>query len=133
MWSSCEEGKTCSIVTISSVGRLTIVQDTWIGHEIIILASADIEIGAYVNIAPRVYIGTGTHEIDTNGISIAGRGYSLPIIIGNGSWICTCSTIIAGVKIGKKSIIAAGSVVTRDVPDGQLWGGIPAKYIRQLE
>ena len=56
----------------------------------------------------------------------------MPIEIGNGVWICAGCTVIAGVKIGDKSILAAGSVVTQDVPSGELWGGVPAKRIKTL-
>lgn len=122
----------CSSVKIIGNAPLTIGDNVWIGHETMIIASEEVKIEPFVNIAPRVYIGTGTHEIDTTGVSIAGIGKSLPITIGEGAWICANSSIIAGVKIGKKSIVAAGAVVLHDVPDGELWGGIPAKKIKTL-
>lgn len=122
----------CSSVTILGSSHLTIGANTWIGHGTLIVASADLTIGSDVNIAPLCFIGTGTHEIDLEGPSIAGIGKSLPITIGDGTWVCAHSTLIAGVTIGKKSIIAAGSVVTRDVPSGELWGGVPAIRIRSL-
>lgn len=122
----------CSSVKVIGNASLIIGDNVWIGHDSMIVASAKVIIGAHVNIAPRVYIGTGTHVIDTTGISIAGEGKSLPIIIGDGAWICANSSIIAGVKIGKRSIVAAGAVVLHDVPDGELWGGIPAKKIKTL-
>lgn len=131
---SCSKGvRICSNVIISGTSNLSIGCNTWIGHEVFILASHDINIGSNVNIAPRVFIGTGTHEIDMDGPSIAGQGYSMPITIGDGAWLCAGSIILAGVRIGRKSIIAAGAVVTQDVPDKQLWGGVPAKFIRKLE
>lgn len=122
----------CSNVTITGHAHLNIGDNTWIGHETFISASDNIHIGSNVNIAPRVYIGTGTHIIDINGASIAGLGCSMPITIGDGSWLCTGSIILPGVNIGKKSIIAAGAVVIGDIPDGQLWGGVPAKFIKKL-
>lgn len=42
-------------------------------------------------------------------------------------------TVLKGVIIGEKSIIAAGSVVTRNVPNGEVWGGNPAKFIKHIE
>ena len=56
-----------------------------------------------------------------------------PIEIGNNVWIGANSTILAGIKIGDCSIIAAGSVVTKDVPPYTLVGGVPAKFIKKLE
>ena len=122
----------CSSAKIIGNAPLIIGENVWIGHDTMIIASARVTIESHVNIAPRVYIGTGTHEIDTLGVSVAGGGKSLPVTIGEGAWICANSSIIAGVKIGKRSIVAAGAVVLHDVPDGELWGGVPAKKIRTL-
>lgn len=116
----------CSSATILGSSQLRIGENTWIGHDVLIIASADVVIGNNVNIAPRVFIGTGTHEIDLTGISIAGQGKSLPITIGDGSWICANSSVMAGVSVGNHSVIAAGAVVLQDVPDYELWAGVPA-------
>ena len=121
-----------SSVKILGDSSLTIGDNTWLGHETMILASAPITIGSDVNIAPMCFIGTGTHEIDLKGDSIAGKGKSLPIIINNGAWLCAHAVIIAGATIGKQSIVAAGAVVTKAVPDRELWGGVPAKQIKLL-
>lgn len=122
----------CSSVSILGDSSLSIGENSWIGHETLILASAPVVIGANVNIAPRCFIGTGTHEIDATGESIAGKGVSLPITIHDGTWLCTHSVVLAGVTIGGKTIIAAGAVVTKEVPSGELWGGIPARFIKKL-
>lgn len=55
------------------------------------------------------------------------------IILEDDVWLATGASIMAGVRIGHGSIIAAGSVVTKDIPAGVLAGGIPAKVIRKLE
>ncbi|MFJ1322471.1 acyltransferase [Capnocytophaga canis] len=55
-----------------------------------------------------------------------------PILIKKYAFIGGGSIILKGVTIGKKSIIAAGSVVTRDVPDFEVWGGNPARFIKKL-
>ncbi len=123
----------CSSVIICGDGELSVGDNTWIGHGTIILASARVSIGANVNIAPRVYIGTGTHEIDVSGPAIAGKGYSLPISIGDGVWLCANSSILAGRTIGSHSIIAMGAIVIDDVPIGELWGGCPARKIKNLQ
>ncbi len=122
----------CSSVRIVGDGMLSIGDNTWVGHQSLISVSEELTIGKNVNIAPRVFIGTGTHEIDCNGPSIAGKGVSLPILIGDGAWLCANSCITAGVSVGAKSIIAAGAVVIKNVPDGELWGGVPAKKIKNL-
>lgn len=59
--------------------------------------------------------------------------YAKPIHIGSGSWICSSATICGGVTIGKNCIVAAGAVVTRDVPDNCIVAGVPAKVLRKLD
>ena len=59
--------------------------------------------------------------------------YAKPITIRKNCWICSGVTICGGVTIGENSVIAAGAVVTRDVPANCLAGGVPAKVIRKLD
>ena len=56
-----------------------------------------------------------------------------PIYIGEGSFIGACSIILKGVRIGKHCVIGAGSVVTKNIPDDEVWAGNPIKFIRKLE
>lgn len=62
-----------------------------------------------------------------------GLEYSAPITIKDGCWICSSVTICGGVTIGENSIVAAGSVVLRDVPPNSIVAGVPAKVIRQID
>lgn len=55
-----------------------------------------------------------------------------PVVIDDGAWICGHCIILKGVHIGKRSVVAAGSVVTHDVPDDELWGGNPCRFIRKI-
>lgn len=59
--------------------------------------------------------------------------YASPITIKDGCWICSSATICGGVTIGENSIVAAGAVVTRDVPPNSIVAGVPAKVIRQID
>lgn len=113
-------------------GSLKVGENTFIGDDFLVTGgSALVDIGANVDIAPRVTMVTGTHDIEPEGPNVAGKGYSLPIIIGEGCWICTNSTILGGSIIGPRSIVAAGAVVRGNFPGGCLIAGVPAKIIRK--
>ena len=56
-----------------------------------------------------------------------------PIVLGRNVWVGSNSTILAGVTIGDNAVVAAGAVVTKDVPDNAIVGGVPAKVIRHIE
>jgi len=122
----------CSSVKIIGNGSLFIDDNTWIGHECLIISSSQIKIGKNVDIAPRVYIGTGTHAININSKNIAGEGISKNVKINDGCWIGVNSTILPGVEISEKTIIAAGSVVNKNCESFNIYGGVPAKFIKDL-
>lgn len=124
----------CSSVRILGVGHIEIGDDTWIGHyaTIIAMSPATVRIGACVDIAPEVCIFTGTHEIDASGAHTAGKGCNIDVTIGDGAWLCARSTILPGVTIGGKSVIAAGALINRDVGERKIVAGIPAKVIKDI-
>lgn len=55
-----------------------------------------------------------------------------PVKIEDGVFIGAHCIILKGVRIGSKSVVAAGSIVTKDIPSGELWGGVPAKFIKRI-
>jgi acetyltransferase-like isoleucine patch superfamily enzyme len=123
-----------SSVNFMTSGSLSIGSDTWIGHEVLVVGGdATVQIGANCDIAPRVTIATGTHQIEPVGVRVAGRGYSLPIAIGDGCWICTGATILGGSTIGAHSIVAAGAVVKGEFPARALIAGVPARVIKVID
>lgn len=124
----------CSSVTILGAGELRIGPNTWIGPHVLLCASTCIEIGRDCDLAPRVYIGDGTHEITPDAARIAGIDTTRPVRIGDGCWLCANSTILPGVEIGRKCVVAAGSVVTRGIAeDGILIAGVPAERKKKLK
>ena len=90
------------------------------------------KIGSDCDIAPRVFIGDGTHVIDKNSPNVAGAGKMLPVKIGNGCWLCANSTILPGAEIGEKCIIAAGSVFKGKSNPLEVWGGVIARKVKNL-
>jgi maltose O-acetyltransferase len=117
-----------SSVRVWGAVELTLGDDTFLGHEVLISGGASrVTIGAGVDIAPRVNIVTGTHAIDMQGQHSAGRGYSQDVLIEDGAWIGAGATILGGVTIGRKAIVAAGSTVTADVAPFTLAAGVPCQ------
>ena len=92
---------------------------------------AEIRIGDNCLIGPDVGIYTAGHRLQPEGRVL--DGYGIPIVIGNDVWIGGHSTILPGVTIGDGAVIAAGSVVTKDVAPRTLVGGIPARLMRDIE
>jgi maltose O-acetyltransferase len=101
------------------------------GFNCTILDMAEVRIGNNCLIGPNVGIYTAGHDV--NPINRHKTGYAKPITIGNNVWIGGHCAIIGGVSIGDNSIIAAGSVVTKDVPANAIFGGNPAKKIKDID
>ena len=101
-------------------------------YNVTILDIAPVCIGDYVMIGPNTLITTVNHPI-----SPLGRrrhlGIAKPVSIGNDVWVGGNVTILPGVSIGNNVVIAAGAVVTKDIPDNCVAGGVPAKVIRNIE
>ena len=128
-------------------GNIKIGEDCYVGENSRIWSGEDIEIGNNVLISHNVnIIDTNTHEIDhferaegyknliKNGHpKKKGNIKTYPIIIEDYAWISFNSIILKGCKIGKGAIIAAGSVVTKDVEPFTLVAGNPAKFIKKLK
>jgi maltose O-acetyltransferase len=136
-WSGLNVHRACRIVSSARfVGPFALEAgaDTHIGHDVMIIGgSSRIRIGDCVDIAPRVLIVSGTHEIDMTGSHSAGVGVSKNITIEDGVWIGAHATILGGVTIGKKAIIGAGSVVSRDIPPYVVAVGNPCKPIKRWD
>lgn len=122
----------CSSALIVGAGKLEIGDNTWVGHRCIIVASSFVKIGTNVDIAPGVFVGNGTHGITPDRERVADIELSKDIIIGNGCWICANASILAGVVIGDKCVVAAGAVVTKSFSDLSLIAGVPAILKKEL-
>jgi acetyltransferase-like isoleucine patch superfamily enzyme len=89
-----------------------------------------ITIGDGALIGHNVVLATLNHDINPNNRSTM---HPAPIVIGNNVWIGANATVVPGVNIGDGAIVAAGAVVTRDVPPKVIVGGVPAKIIKKIE
>ncbi|MQA21095.1 sugar O-acetyltransferase [Rugamonas rivuli] len=90
-----------------------------------------LDIGDDVMIGPNVSIITSGHPLAPSQRRVQTIGK--PIVIERGVWIAAGATIIGGVTVGENAVVAAGSVVTRDVPPNTLVGGNPARVIRSID
>jgi acetyltransferase-like isoleucine patch superfamily enzyme len=82
--------------------------------------------------------GTKIYDTDFHWLEFEKRisepgGKTAPVIIKDGAFIGAHCIILKGVSIGEKSIVGAGSVVTKSIPDGEIWAGNPAKFIKRVE
>ena len=89
-----------------------------------------IEIGDDVLIGPRVSLITSGHPLDPN--QRRRQIVAAPIVIQRNVWLCAGAMVLQGVTVGEDSVVAAGAVVTRDVPPGTLVAGVPAQVVRPI-
>ncbi|MDB6079964.1 MAG: Galactoside O-acetyltransferase [Akkermansiaceae bacterium] len=90
-----------------------------------------IDIADDVMIGPNVSIITSSHPVEPS--QRRASVIAKPIVIEKNVWIAAGATLIGGVTVGENSVVAAGSVVTRDVPPNTLVGGNPARVIRSID
>lgn len=105
-------------------------ENFYAGFNCTILDMGEVRIGDNCLIGPNVGIYSAGHNV--NPVDRYKSGFSKPINIGNNVWIGGHCVIIGGVKIGDNSIIAAGSIVTKDVPENTIFAGNPAKKIKDI-
>ncbi len=110
--------------------NITVGRRVFIGHECMFTGHAPIDIADDVMLANRVNLVTSGHPVAPG----ERRAYltAEPITIETNAWIATAATILPGVSIGAGSVVAAGAVVTHDVPPATLVAGVPATVIREL-
>ena len=101
-------------------------------YHVTILDVAPVLMGSNVMIGPNTLISTVNHPMTPVGRR-RHLGIAKPVRIGNDVWLGGNVTILPGVSIGNNVVVAAGAVVTKDVPDNTLVGGVPARKIRTLE
>ncbi|HWC28713.1 MAG TPA: DapH/DapD/GlmU-related protein [Dehalococcoidia bacterium] len=110
---------------------LHIGADSWFNVGCRLDVHAEVRIGDRVRFGQEVLLLTHTHELGPMSRR-AGDLKAEPVTIGDGAWIGARATILPGVTIGGGAVVAAGSVVTRDLPANVLAGGVPARVIREL-
>lgn len=98
----------------------------------VMLDCAPIRIGNNVLLAPNVGLYTALHPLDAETRN-TGLEYAAPITIGDNVWLCAGVQILPGVTIGRNTVVGAGSVVHKDLPEGVLAIGNPCRVVRPIE
>jgi acetyltransferase-like isoleucine patch superfamily enzyme len=112
---------------VSGGGRIRIGDRCFLNSGTVLIAVEEVVLGDDVALANEVMV------IDSNSHGVEGRPHvQAPIRIGNGCWIGNRAIVLPGVTIGRRVLVAAGAVVTRDVPDDVLVAGNPARVVRSL-
>jgi len=121
----------CTGVLRNVGASLKIGNNVGINHYCFIGVRGDIEIGNNVIFGPRVNIFSENHNYSDLSVPIKNQGVTKgKTVVGNDVWIGANVSIMSGVNIGDGCIIAAGAVVTKDVPPYSIIGGVPAKIIK---
>ncbi len=110
---------------LRAANRVQIGEGTVIGFDVILDGRRGIAIGRHVNVSSEVAIWTLQH--DHRDPRFGDRG--APVTIGDRAWLSFRATILPGVNVGEGAVVAAGAVVTHDVPPYAIVAGIPARVV----
>lgn len=106
---------------------LKIGENTVIGHYAILDARRGLELGRNVNLSTGVWIWTEQHDPNDPDFAIVGG----KVVVEDYAWISCRAVVLPGVRLGEGCVVAAGAVVTKDVPAWSIVGGVPAAVIGQ--
>ena len=115
-------GKNCFVnynCTFLDVAPIILEDGVWLGAGVILATPMHPYLAEERMIQP---FPDGMHDLE----------YAKPITLKKNCWICSGAIVSGGVRIGENCIVAAGAVVTKDVPDNCIVGGVPAKIIREI-
>jgi maltose O-acetyltransferase len=112
--------------------NIYIGNDVFFNLNCMIIDNNRVEIGDHVMFGPGIQIYTAAHPLDAESRN-QGWEITKPITIGNSVWIGGSAILLPGVKIGERSVIGAGAVVTKDVPPEVVVAGNPARIIQEIK
>ncbi|MEX6689829.1 DapH/DapD/GlmU-related protein [Danxiaibacter flavus] len=128
--SRLDESTTVFAPFFTNFGRfISIGRNVFINHACSFLDMGGITIEDDVLIGPKVNLITENHPMDPNDRRAL---VCKPVIIRRGAWIGAAATILPGVTVGENAVVAAGAVVSKDVPANTIVGGIPAKVLKTI-
>jgi acetyltransferase-like isoleucine patch superfamily enzyme len=113
--------------------RVVIGNNVYINRFTFIDASEYVEIGNGTMIGPQCYITDHDHGTSLNRSLAEQALITDPVHIGQGVWIGAGATVLKGITLGDQSVVAAGAVVTKSVPERAMVAGVPARVIRMRD
>ena len=111
--------------------NIEIGDNFYTNHNCVILDCAKVTFGSNVFIAPNCVFSTAGHPLDAPQRN-QGLEYAYPITVGDNVWFGASVTVLPGVTIGSNTVIGAGSLVNRDIPDGVVAVGNPCRVLRKI-
>ena len=117
-------------VFVNHAEFVTVGKNVYVNHACSMLTLGTITIEDDVLIGPKANLLSEGHPLEPNNRKAM---IVKPIVIKRNAWIGAAATILPGVTVGENSIVAAGAVVNKDVPDNTVVAGIPAKVIKNIE
>lgn len=114
-----------STVQITIPWHLKLSHRACLGEKVCAYTLGEIEIGESATVAQEVYLCTGTHDFNIQSMQLITK----KITIQNNSFIGVRTMVLPGVTIGKNAVIGAQSLVSKNIPNGEIWAGNPAKMI----
>ncbi len=119
-------------VTLQSTsGRIRLGQRVYLSRGVTVGAVELVEIGDFALVAPGCYITDADHRFDDPTLPVPDQGMRCkgPTILEDNVWLGANVVVTSGVRIGRRAVIGANSVVTRDIPENSVASGIPAKVV----
>lgn len=128
----CQIDIGCIVWLGNMAGRISVAENTYIGpYSFLGAHNESLTIGRDCMIGAHCYLITANHSTDEKELPYCKQGYrGADITMGTNVWLGCHVVVLPGVTIGDGAIVGAGAVVTRNIPAGEVWGGVPAKKIR---
>lgn len=122
-------------LTLAPEASISVGAGTFLNRGTMLAANERIEIGNHVMLANHCFVGDASHRFNDPDLPVTWQGFTSkgPTVIGDNCWLGYGVVVTGGVTIGERSVIGAGSVVTRDIPPRTIAMGSPAEPLREIE